>query len=124
VIYTDPQAAAVGESEGRFTATVAAYDVARASTYEDDPASHPGFLTLVSDGEALTGAYAVGPDAGEWIGQATLAVRARVPLAVLRDTVQPYPTFSELIALALDELRAAIRERGRARPANGVAAVR
>jgi pyruvate/2-oxoglutarate dehydrogenase complex dihydrolipoamide dehydrogenase (E3) component len=124
VIYTDPQAAAVGESEGRFTATVAAYDVARASTYEDDPASHPGFLTLVSDGEALTGAYAVGPDAGEWIGQATLAVRARVPLAVLRDTVQPYPTFSELIALALDELRAAIRERGRTRPANGVAAVR
>jgi hypothetical protein len=47
-----------------------------------------------------------------------------VPLAVLRDTVQPYPTFSELIALALDELRAAIRERGRTRPANGVAAVR
>ena len=64
----------------------------------------PGFLTLVSDGERLTGAYAIGPEAGEWLGQATLAIRARVPLDVLRDTIQPFPTFSESLLFGLLEL--------------------
>jgi hypothetical protein len=56
----------------------------------------------------LTGAYALGPDAGEWMQQATLAIRARVPLEVLRDTIQPFPTFSEIHAFALKALRAEI----------------
>ena len=30
--------------------------------------------TLLSDGERLTGAYALGPEAGEWLQQATLAI--------------------------------------------------
>ena len=58
--------------------------------------SRNGFLTLLSDGERLTGAYALGPEAGEWLQQATLAIRARVPLDVLLDTIQPFPTFSEI----------------------------
>jgi dihydrolipoamide dehydrogenase len=33
--------------------------------------------------------------------QATLAIRAQVPLAVLRDTIQPFPTFSEVFVSAL-----------------------
>ena len=36
------------------------------------------------------------PEAGEWLQQATLAIRARVPLDVLTDTIQPFPTFSEI----------------------------
>jgi pyruvate/2-oxoglutarate dehydrogenase complex dihydrolipoamide dehydrogenase (E3) component len=64
----------------------------------------PGFLTLLSDGERLVGAYAVGPEAGEWLGQATVAIRAEVPLDVLRDVIQPFPTFSEVYAKALDDL--------------------
>ena len=68
----------------------------RAATYTRAYAEQPGFLTLVSDGERLTGAYALGPEAGEWLQQATLAIRARVPLDVLRDMIQPFPTFSEV----------------------------
>ena len=67
-----------------------------------------GFLTLLSDGERLTGAYALGPEAGEWLQQATLAIRARVPLDVLRDTIQPFPTFSEIFVEALQALRGQI----------------
>ena len=52
----------------------------------------------------LVGAIAVGPEAGEWLGQLTLAVRAEVPVDVLLDTIQPYPTFSEAIFNALLEL--------------------
>ena len=46
-----------------------------------------GFLTLLSDGERLAGAYALGPEAGEWLQQATLAIRAHPPLDVLADTI-------------------------------------
>ena len=70
--------------------------------------SRNGFLTLLSDGERLTGAYALGPEAGEWLQQATLAIRARVPLDVLRDTIQPFPSFSEIHAVALKALLAEI----------------
>jgi pyruvate/2-oxoglutarate dehydrogenase complex dihydrolipoamide dehydrogenase (E3) component len=108
VIYTDPQAAAVGVSEDRFSGTAALKDVAKTATYEHDYAQSNGFLTLLSDGERLTGAYALGPDAGEWLQQATLAVRARVPLDVLRDVIQPFPTFSEVYVDALKALAQAV----------------
>jgi pyruvate/2-oxoglutarate dehydrogenase complex dihydrolipoamide dehydrogenase (E3) component len=108
VVFTDPQAAAVGATEGERTATVAMSAVPRTATYTRAYAEHPGFLTLVSDGERLTGAYALGPEAGEWLQQATLAIRARVPLEVLRDTIQPFPTFSEIFGFALKALHGEI----------------
>jgi pyruvate/2-oxoglutarate dehydrogenase complex dihydrolipoamide dehydrogenase (E3) component len=106
VVFTDPQAAAVGESDGPVTATVSLAEVPRTATYTRAYDTKPGFLTLVSDGERLTGAYAVGPEAGEWLQQATLAIRARVPLAVFEDVIQPFPTFSEVFLHALQELKA------------------
>ena len=111
VVYTDPQAAAVGAAAGRFTAMVAISGVAKTETYTRAYADQNGFLTLVSDGERLTGAYALGPEAGEWLQQATLAIRARVPLDVLRDTIQPFPTFSEIYVEALKTLRREIAAR-------------
>jgi pyruvate/2-oxoglutarate dehydrogenase complex dihydrolipoamide dehydrogenase (E3) component len=104
VVFTDPQAASVGEAEGALTATIPIAQVPRASTYMRDYDKTPGFMTLVSDGERLTGAHALGPDAGEWLQQATVAIRARVPLAVLRDTIQPFPTFSEIFLPAFEQL--------------------
>jgi pyruvate/2-oxoglutarate dehydrogenase complex dihydrolipoamide dehydrogenase (E3) component len=104
VVFTDPQAAAVGAPEG-LTVTVPLSDVPRTATYTRAYAESPGFLTLVSDGERLTGAYALGPEAGEWLQQATLAIRAAVPLEVMEDVIQPFPTFSEIFLHALTELR-------------------
>ena len=103
VVFTDPQAVSVGEAEGPVTVTVSLDSVPRTSTYYRDYEG-AGFLTLVSDGERITGAYAVGPEAGEWLGQATLAIRARVPLDVFRDTIQPFPTFSEIYLNAMQKL--------------------
>jgi pyruvate/2-oxoglutarate dehydrogenase complex dihydrolipoamide dehydrogenase (E3) component len=110
VVFTDPQVAAVGEQEGAFTGTAELSAVARTSTYTREYAERPGFLTLVSDGQKLTGAYAVGPEAGEWLQQATLAIRAEVPLDVLRDTIQPFPTFSEAFVNALVDLSTRLEE--------------
>jgi dihydrolipoamide dehydrogenase len=108
VTYTDPQAAAVGSQADRFSATMRLSEVAKTATYTHAYADDPGFLTLLSDGERLTGAYALGPEAGEWLQQATLAIRARVPLDVLRDTIQPFPAFSEIYVGALKALHAEI----------------
>ncbi len=116
VTYTDPQAAAVGESGAAFSATAPVSEVAKTATYTHAYAEANGFLTLLSDGEFLTGAYALGPEAGEWLQQATLAIRARVSLDVLVDTIQPFPTFSEIYLGAVQALRAEIsRARGRVR---------
>jgi pyruvate/2-oxoglutarate dehydrogenase complex dihydrolipoamide dehydrogenase (E3) component len=94
----------VGEGTGELAASAQLAGVARTSTYTREYAERPGFLTLVSDGRKLTGAYAVGPEAGEWLQQATLAIRAEVPLPVLRDTIQPFPTFSEAYLTAVEDL--------------------
>jgi dihydrolipoamide dehydrogenase len=90
VVYTDPQAVSVGEREAAFSGTALLSGVAKTATYTHAYAESNGFLTLLSEGDRLTGAYALGPEAGEWLQRATLAIRACVPLSVLRDTIQPF----------------------------------
>ena len=104
VVFTDPQVAAVGEADGPSSGTARLDSITRTSTYTREYDKRPGFLTLVSDGEKLIGAQAVGPEAGEWLQQATLAIKAEVPVDVLRQTIQPYPTFSEAFFYALTDL--------------------
>jgi dihydrolipoamide dehydrogenase len=105
VTYTDPQAAAVGAAEAPYSSTTLLTDVAKTATYSHQYAQSNGFLTLLSDGARLTGAYALGPEAGEWLQQATLAIRARVPLEVLSDVIQPFPSFSTIFDPAFKALR-------------------
>ena len=104
-VFTDPQVASVGVMEGDGVVT-ARYEIAggRLSTYERP--RKPGFVKVAADSarRVLVGAVAVGPEAGEWLGQLTLAVRAEIPIDVLLDTIQPYPTFSEAIFNAVLEL--------------------
>jgi pyruvate/2-oxoglutarate dehydrogenase complex dihydrolipoamide dehydrogenase (E3) component len=106
VTFTDPQVASVGVTtgEGLVTGHRDIDKVSRTSTYER-PKRH-GFLKVVADPArgVLVGAVAVGPEAGEWLGQLTLAVRAQVPIEVLRETIQPYPTFSEAVQFAVRDL--------------------
>ena len=109
VTFTDPQAASVGAIEGAFSATALVKEVAKTAAYTRAYDQSNGFMTLLSDGERITGAYALGPEAGEWLQQATLAIRARVPLAVLLDTIQPFPTFSEIYLAAVKTLYGQIK---------------
>ena len=101
-VFTDPQVASVGVMDGDGIES-ARYEITggRLSTYERPKRS--GFVKLAAhrSRRVLVGAIAVGPEAGEWLGQLTLAIRAEVPVDVLIDTIQPYPTFSEAIFNAL-----------------------
>ena len=111
VTYTDPQAGAVGAIEAPYSGSAPLSEVPKTATYTHRYAESNGFLTLLSDGERLTGAYALGPEAGEWMQQATLAIRARVPLDVLSDTIQPFPSFSGIYDAAVAALRMEIMDR-------------
>jgi len=105
-VFTDPEVATVGRTGGDGLAS-ARWELTatpRLSTYERP--KRDGFVRLFADPRerVLVGAVAVGPQAAEWLGQLTLAVRSATPIDVLLDTIQPYPTFSEAIFLALREL--------------------
>jgi dihydrolipoamide dehydrogenase len=113
VTYTDPQAAAVGAVEAAYSCTAPVSEVPKTATYTHAYAQSNGFLTLLSDGERLTGAYALGPEAGEWLQQATLAIRAHVPVEVLGDTIQPFPSFSGIYDAAVMALRMEIADKPR-----------
>ena len=106
VIFTDPQIASVGATsgDGLVTATRRLESVSRTATYQRP--KRPGFVKLFADRarRVLVGAVAVGPEAGEWLGQLTLAVRAEISVDLLRDTIQPFPTFSEAIFFAARDL--------------------
>jgi pyruvate/2-oxoglutarate dehydrogenase complex dihydrolipoamide dehydrogenase (E3) component len=105
-VFTDPQVASVGDlsGEGAVVSRYALDKVSRAATFYRP--KQPGLVKLFADAtrKVLVGAVAVGPEAGEWIGQLTLAIRAEVPVDVLRDTIQPFPTFSEAIFFAARDL--------------------
>ena len=114
VVFSDPEIAAVGLTEEKareqgIDAVSATVDlvqaIARPYTYEEKPR---GTLGIVADRqqEVLVGAWAVAPLASEWIHYAVLAIRAEIPLEVLRDTIPQFPTYVEGYLSALNALPA------------------
>lgn len=109
-IYTDPPVASVGldaaaarqQSIEPLTASIDLADTARSGSEGEAR----GRLVLTADATrgVLVGAAAVGPGCDEWIGEAVLAIRAEIPLAVLTDLVHPFPTFSEAYEPVLRDL--------------------
>lgn len=112
VVFTDPEVAAVGlttkqaQDQG---VTVASAEVdlteaiARPWTYEKNPRGHLGVLAD-RDRRVLLGAWAVGPQASEWIHTAALAVREQIPLHRLLDQVAQFPTYNEGYLEAVQKL--------------------
>jgi pyruvate/2-oxoglutarate dehydrogenase complex dihydrolipoamide dehydrogenase (E3) component len=107
-VYTSPSVYTVGMSPSLAAATgvdliTVSYDLAetaRAQVEDDDR----GRVELYADagaGDILVGAAAIGPDAEEWMGEVTLAIRARIPLAVLADVVHAFPTYGEAVGTPL-----------------------
>jgi pyruvate/2-oxoglutarate dehydrogenase complex dihydrolipoamide dehydrogenase (E3) component len=115
VVYTDPNAVGVGltpeaaEKAGfriaQGTGSVA--DTAASSIVRADwRDAFDEFLTLVADATTgkIIGAFAVGPHAADWMGQATLAVQTSASAEALARTIQPFPALSEVFTLAARDL--------------------
>ncbi|NEE10506.1 NAD(P)/FAD-dependent oxidoreductase [Streptomyces sp. SID7499] len=112
VVFTDPEAAAVGLSLAEAEQAghrVKAVDVdlstvAGAGLYAD---GYQGRARMVVDLEAeiLRGVTLVGPGVGELIHSATIAVAGQVPLSRLWHAVPSYPTISEVWLRLLEAYR-------------------
>ena len=107
-MYTSPSVYTVGMSPSLAAATgveliTASYDLAETAraTVEDDDRGRVELYADAGAGDILVGAAAIGPDAEEWMGEVTLAIRARIPLAVLADVVHAFPTYGEAVGRPL-----------------------
>jgi dihydrolipoamide dehydrogenase len=106
-VYTDPPVASVGRTDEGPGVVSASFDLQElARTLIDD--RRDGLLVLTADlaRGVLVGASAIGARAEDWMGEAALAVRAEVPLAVLADTVHAFPSMGEAFEPAYRELAA------------------
>jgi pyruvate/2-oxoglutarate dehydrogenase complex dihydrolipoamide dehydrogenase (E3) component len=111
-VYTEPSVCSVGigfdaalkEGVTAIKATNSLNNVSRSTT----DGNHGGVLVLVADkkSQILIGASAIGMHAEEWLSEAFLAIRAKVPLAVLVDVVHPFPSYGEVMEAAVRELLA------------------
>jgi pyruvate/2-oxoglutarate dehydrogenase complex dihydrolipoamide dehydrogenase (E3) component len=127
VTFTDPETATVGMTVqaawerglDAFEVTVDFATTARGFTIEPRLRSaeairegSPGHVTAVVDRErrVLVGAFAACPGAGELIHEPVLAIKHRVPVDVLADTIHAFPTaaraFGNLMAEARDRCEA------------------
>jgi pyruvate/2-oxoglutarate dehydrogenase complex dihydrolipoamide dehydrogenase (E3) component len=109
-VFTDPEVATAGRTDGDdlVSARIELSALPRLSTYERP--KRPGLVRVFAEPRrgVLVGVVCVGPQAAEWLGQFTLAIRAEVPITTMLDTIQPYPTFSEGVFYALQELQASL----------------
>lgn len=112
VVFSDPEIAATGltrqqANEQGIATVIADVDLAetlsRPSTYGKNINGHLGLIADRKRG-VIIGAWAVGPEAGEWIHQAVQAIRAQTPISILRDMIIQFPTFSEAYLYALEKL--------------------
>jgi mercuric reductase len=106
VTFTSPQAASVGLTEVK--ARAAGYHV-EASVLELEHVPRAlvsrdarGLVKLVAEAGSgrVLGVHAVGPHAGELLGEATLAVRVGLTIGDLTSTLHPYLTWVEGLKLA------------------------
>lgn len=112
VMFSDPEVAFVGvsaeEAKRReipvLTSTVEMTELARPYIHERDPR---GFLTLVvhADTREVLGATAVAPLASEWIHLAALAIRERLSVDSLWESIVQFPTYAEAFIAAAEELK-------------------
>jgi len=100
--YTDPETASVGllveqAKERGIDAVEFTTDIGTSSKGYIEEAS--GHATIVVDRRerVLVGAFMAGPDVSEAIHECVLAIRARVPLATLADTIHAFPTVARVL---------------------------
>ncbi|WP_348520218.1 hypothetical protein [Arsenicicoccus piscis] len=115
-VFTNPQIGSVGQTEQQardagvevVVASVPFSAAAGAGLLRDDLV---GEARLVVDRRAgtLVGATFVGPEAGELVHAATIAIVGQVPVSVLRHAVPSYPTASELWLRLLESLPRELR---------------
>lgn len=101
VTYIQPEVARVGLNEKEAIAKGVAFEVTRYAMSESDRAiaegSTDGFIKVltVPGKDKILGATIVAENAGEWLGEFTIAMKHGLGLNKLLGTIHPYPTLGE-----------------------------
>ncbi|SES04869.1 Pyruvate/2-oxoglutarate dehydrogenase complex, dihydrolipoamide dehydrogenase (E3) component [Vreelandella subterranea] len=101
VTYVQPEVARVGLNEKEAIDKGIAYEVTRYAMAESDRAiaegATQGFIKVltVPGRDKILGATIVAENAGEWLGEFTLAMKHGLGLNKLLGTIHPYPTLGE-----------------------------
>jgi pyruvate/2-oxoglutarate dehydrogenase complex dihydrolipoamide dehydrogenase (E3) component len=103
--YTDPETASVGllleqAKERGIDAVELTSDIGTSA--KGYTAQAEGHCTIVVDRamRQLVGAFMAGPAVSEAIHECVLAIRARIPLAILADTIHAFPTVARVLGTA------------------------
>lgn len=108
-VFVDPEVAAAGETECNlrergvmcYSAIVPISFLGRANTSDVSE----GFVKVISDkGGRLIGATVVCPRAGEVIHELALAIKHRLTVHDISETIHAYPTWSEAVRYACNKL--------------------
>jgi dihydrolipoamide dehydrogenase len=112
VVFTNPQIAAVGLTAAAAEATgvnvrTVSYDIGHTAGAATLGKGYRGTCNLVVDADrgVLVGATFVGPQAGELLHAATIAIVGEVPLDTLWHAVPSFPTLSEVWLRLLEAYR-------------------
>lgn len=101
VVYTQPEIARVGLNEREAKEQGIAFELTRYAMEESDRAiaegATEGFIKVltVPGRDKILGATIVAENAGEWLGEFSLAMKHNLGMNKLLGTVHPYPTLSE-----------------------------
>lgn len=101
VTYVQPEVARVGLNEKEAKAKGVAFEVTRYAMSESDRAiaegATSGFIKVltVPGKDKILGATIVAENAGEWLGEFTIAMKHGLGLNKLLGTIHPYPTLGE-----------------------------
>jgi pyruvate/2-oxoglutarate dehydrogenase complex dihydrolipoamide dehydrogenase (E3) component len=111
VTFTDPEVGAAGLTEAQARANglrvrTGFAPLPASSRGWIHKAGNDGFVKLVADADrgVLVGGTTAGPAGGEMLGLVELAVRAQVPISLLRQMITAYPTFYRTFLAALADL--------------------
>jgi pyruvate/2-oxoglutarate dehydrogenase complex dihydrolipoamide dehydrogenase (E3) component len=103
--YTDPETTSVGltvEQARERGIDAEEFTVEIGTSAKGYVAEASGHVTIVVDRaeKLLVGAFMAGPAVSEAIHECVLAIRARVPLAILADTLHAFPTVARVLGTA------------------------
>lgn len=106
--YTDPELAHVGRTEDELRQDGVPYCVVRSPMKQNDRAMTMGrtdglVKVLVADDGQILGGHVLAAQGGEIIAPLVVAMRNRLPVSALADTLLPYPTLAESVRQACQE---------------------
>ncbi|MBI1938958.1 MAG: NAD(P)/FAD-dependent oxidoreductase [Ignavibacteriales bacterium] len=113
-IFTDPEIAHTGLSESESNKLFPNINIFKVDAAIDRfiaEGKTEGFLKLIFDDKNnIVGADAIGASAGEWIQIITVAIKNKISIESIADTIFIYPTFAEIVKKSFTRFQRSLKQ--------------